>query len=83
MDILRRRVPAQEENIKEKTGEGKAVRRVEITVERETITMLVRRPATENQNRPSTDDLPVREIDGLEAGLLPPPIGPTEKGESQ
>lgn len=81
MNILRRRVPAMEEKVKGNPGEGKPGRRIEVTVERETITMLVRRPAMGKQDRPAKDDVPA---DGLEAGLLPaPPTGPTEKGESQ
>jgi hypothetical protein len=84
MNILRRRVLATEKKVKENPGDGKGGRRIEVTVERETITMLVRRQAMENRNAPAAEEQPPREIDGVKADLPPaPPIGPTEKGESQ
>jgi hypothetical protein len=72
------------EAAKEGTAEATVSRRIEITVERETVTMLVRGQTVMNQDVPVAEDAPVKEIDGLEAGHPPAePIGPTEEGERQ
>ena len=54
MNILRRRVRAMKEAAKEGTAEATVSRRIEITVERETVTVLVRgQPAMSKQEAES------------------------------
>jgi hypothetical protein len=84
MNILRRWARATKEAAGEGAAKATVSRRIEITVERETVTMLVRSEPVKNQDVPAKEDVPVREIDGLEAGHpLARPIGPTGKGERQ
>jgi hypothetical protein len=84
MNILRRWARATKETAQEGAAKATVSRRIEVTVERETVTMLVRGQPAGNLDVPATEDLPVREIDGLEAGWLPAQlIEPTERGERQ
>jgi hypothetical protein len=84
MNILRRWLGATKEAEQTAAAQPAVNQRIQVTVERETITMLVRGQIVENQIVPVTQDVPVREIDGLDAGhLLALPLGTTEKGEKQ
>jgi hypothetical protein len=54
MNILPRNVPAAETNSKKGSARATASRRIEVTVERETINMLVRGEFKENEKGAST-----------------------------
>jgi hypothetical protein len=74
-NILRRGVPATIANSKKGSAEAIVNRRIEVTVERETVTMLVRGQPKENQDGPASGkDRP--ESDRLE---LPPPAPANEE----
>jgi hypothetical protein len=73
MNILRRSLPATEAASKENAAEGTPGRRVEVTIERETTTLLVRGRPEKNEMKPAG------EIGALELGrleLLPPEPAP-------
>jgi hypothetical protein len=53
MNILRRGVPASKETGKEGASQSSVNRRIEVTVERETITMLVRAHPVKNPDAPA------------------------------
>jgi hypothetical protein len=76
MNILRRRVPAAETAGKNGPAEATVNQRIEVTVERETVTMLVR-------GQPNDDQKPASDKAGLESQHLglPPPAEAREGGD--
>ena len=79
MNILRRRVPAAEAAGKNGPAEPTVNRRIMVTVERETVTVLVRGQPKDNDRKPASDKA------GLESQHLglPPPAPAREGGDRQ
>jgi len=79
MNILRRRVPAAEAAGKNGPAEVGVNQRIEVTVERETVTMLVRGQPKQDNQKPASDKV------GLESQHLglPPPAEAREGGDRQ
>jgi hypothetical protein len=69
MNILRRGAPSEEANSKEFFAEPAMNRRVKVTTERETVTVLVRGRPAQNQQAPASERAGL-ESEHLE---LPPP----------
>lgn len=55
MNILRRRVPAAEAADKNGPAEVAVNQRIEVTIERETVTVLVRGQPKDNDRKPASD----------------------------
>lgn len=69
MNILRRGVPAGDEASQNNTPEATVTRRIEVTVERETVTMLVRaHPVKTPDAPPQVTAGPESELSELPAG---------------
>ena len=77
MSILRRGVPAAKAASVKSVAEAPLSRRVEVTVERETVTVLVRGQPKDNEEGPASGN------DGPESKLLelPPPAPASEEEE--
>jgi hypothetical protein len=76
MNIIRRSVPATEVSGGEILSEPAVSRRIEVTVERETVTVLVRgQPSQDREARGSPGDTPEAECPALQplAPASPPP----------
>jgi hypothetical protein len=78
MNILRRGVPAEETRKDEKSGEEIAQGRIEVTVEREWVSMLVRGQPKEGAKQPASADSGPES----EAPKLPAP-SPTARDAAQ
>ena len=79
MNILRRRVPAAEAADKNGPAEVAVNQRIEVTVERETVTVLVRGQPKEDDQKPASDK---GELEPQHLGL-PPPAPAREGGDRQ